>query len=188
MTLRQPDAVVQIRVARPEEARGIVALLRQSFLEFEDQYTPQGFAATVLDEERVRERMADGLTWVALSGTTIVGTVTVFQRGEDVLYIRGMAVLPSARGKRVGQLLLEKTESLALENGSKRLQLRTAPFLTAAIRLYERFGFRPDDRSADLFGTPLIGMTKELKNSKSDVIDGKEDACRKTTDTPPAFA
>jgi GNAT superfamily N-acetyltransferase len=183
--LRPPATVVQIRTAHPEEASEIASLLRQSFLEFEDLYTPEAFDATVLDPARVRTRMTDGQTLVAILGTAIVGTVTVFQVGADILYVRGMAVLPSARGNRVGQLLLERIESLAFENGNKRLQLRTTPFLAAAIRLYERFGLCRDDRSMDLFGTPLIGMTKELKDQKSDGIEGKECPCRKTTDTTP---
>jgi GNAT superfamily N-acetyltransferase len=183
--LRVLAEVVQIRTAHPEETSEIVSLLRQSFAEFEDLYTPEAFDATVLDPARVRERMTDGRMFVAVLGAKIVGTVTIFQVGADILYVRGMAVLPSARGNRVGQLLLERIESLALENGNKRLQLRTTPFLTAAIRLYERFGFCRDDRSMDLFGTLLIGMTKELKDQKSEVIEGKEYPCRKTTDTTP---
>jgi len=138
----------------------------------------------VLDPARVLARMTDGRSLVAMLGTAIVGTVTVFQVGEDILYVRGMAVLPSARGNTVGQLLLERIESLAIENSDKRLQLRTTPFLTAAIRLYERFGFYRDDRSMDLFGTPLIGMTKELQSENLTLVE-RNTSCRKTTDTTP---
>jgi putative acetyltransferase len=156
------NEVVQIRGAHPDEAPTIVSVLRQSFAEFEFLYTPEAFAATVISEEQARERMRSGLTWVALLGNTIIGTVSVFEKDDDIVYIRGMAVLPSVRGQNVGRRLLDKIESFAVEKGRTRLQLRTAPCLTAAIRLYERFGFLPDHRSMDLFGTRLIGMTKEL--------------------------
>ena len=84
---------------------------------------------------------------------------------NDQLYIRSMAVAPSARGYGVGKLLLRQMERSSLEEGFSRLTLKTTPFLTRAIRLYEHFGFqRNDDISDDLFGTPLITMEKILKS------------------------
>ena len=166
-----------------------MSVLRESFAEFESQYTPKAFAASAVDEAQARERMAIGLTWGAFLGNMMIGTASVSEKDEDILYVRGMAVVPSARGKGVGRLLLERIESHAKQRGRKRLQLRTSPCLTAAIQLYERFGFRPDERSIDLFGTPLIGMTKELCSEKSEDVNKGDHTCRKTTDTtPPAFA
>jgi GNAT superfamily N-acetyltransferase len=80
--------------------------------------------------------------------------------GESV-YVRGMAVLPAARGMGAGAALLREVESWALSQGCGRLFLSTTPFLESAIRLYERFGFRrmEEDRR-DLFGTPLFRMEK----------------------------
>jgi GNAT superfamily N-acetyltransferase len=74
-----------------------------------------------------------------------------------------MAVLPAARGQRIGALLLSHIEEFAAANAHKRLFLSTTPFLTQAIRLYERFGFRRSDEGPhDLFGTLLFTMTKTL--------------------------
>ena len=64
---------------------------------------------------------------------TIVGTVSVVVKGET-LYLRGMTVSPSARGHRVGELLLRQIENFAAENGFTRLFLSTTPFLHRAIR------------------------------------------------------
>ena len=107
--------------------------------------------------------MTEGPIWVALHREEIVGTVSVVPKGEE-LYIRGMAVLPAARGKRIGELLLLHIEKFANSNGHKRLFLSTTPFLARAIRLYERFGFRRcDEGSHDLFGTRLFTMVKILQ-------------------------
>jgi GNAT superfamily N-acetyltransferase len=79
------------------------------------------------------------------------------------LCVRGMAVLPAARGLGVGRRLLAQVEAFAVENGCVRLFLSTTPFLTRAIRLYEDFGFRvTNDGPHDLFGTSLFSMEKML--------------------------
>jgi len=188
--LKPSEASVRIRRADPQNASDIARVLRQSFLEYEDQYTPEGFAATTPGEQQVRIRMAEGSTWVALLSNAIVGTASVVAKDDAVLYVRGMAVLPAARGRGVGELLLREIEAFALRNNCTRLLLSTTPFLTGAIRLYERFGFqRTHDGPNDLFGTPLFSMAKALNGERdSEEVTRKGDLCRRTTDTPPAFA
>jgi GNAT superfamily N-acetyltransferase len=107
--------------------------------------------------------MSEGPIWVALQGDTIVGAVSVVPEGEAV-YIRGMAILPTARGQSIGTLLLQQIEEYASGHGFRRLYLSTTPFLTRAIRLYEHRGFqRSDEGPHDLFGTPLFTMVKTLE-------------------------
>ena len=104
--------------------------------------------------------------WVALLDNTMVGTVSLIVK-DDSLYVRGMAVLPNARGKRIGELLLQQVEGFAKANGYQRLFLSTTPFLHRAIRLYEHFGFQKSDEGLqDLFGTPLFTMEKTLIRGK----------------------
>lgn len=133
-----------------------------SFVEYESLYTPDGFAATAITAEQIASRIAEGPVWVATRDEMILGTVSVVPQGES-LYIRGMAVLPSARGMRIGSELLSQVEQFALAGNFKRLVLSTTPFLDRAIRLYEHFGFRQtSEGSNDLFGTPLFTMEKLL--------------------------
>ena len=92
----------------------------------------------------------------------VLGTVAAMIKGRAG-YMRGMAVLPAARGLRVGVCLVEQVEDWAAGEGCSRVFLSTTPFLGAAIRLYERLGFRrTEDRAHDLFGTPLFTMEKNL--------------------------
>jgi GNAT superfamily N-acetyltransferase len=140
-------------------------LLLGAFAEYESLYTPDGFAATVITTGQIALRMAEGPIWVAVSGETIVGTASVMPKG-DSLYVRGMAVLPSARGQRIGELLLTHVEQFAVSESFRRLTLSTTPFLFRAIRLYEHFGFqRTDEGPHELFGTPLFSMQKILFES-----------------------
>ena len=153
---------VQIRMAAFGDAPQIASLLHESFIEYRDSYTPEGFAATTPTSEEMLTRMEEGPMWVTLIDGSIVGTVAAVDRGED-LYVRGMAVLPAVRGRQIGELLLREIEDYARERGYSRLILSTTPFLHCAIRLYERFGFlRCEEGARDLKGTPLFTMVKNL--------------------------
>lgn len=160
---KQSQASIQIRKANPDEAPSIASVLYRSFLEYKPYYTPEAFAVTTPTSDRVLERLREGPVWVALQHDHIVGTASAVAKGEG-LYLRGMAVLPEARGQRIGWRLLEHIERFAAKKGFKRLFLSTTPFLKAAIRLYEHFGFRRvSEGPYDLFGTPLFTMAKTLK-------------------------
>ncbi|HMF58045.1 MAG TPA: GNAT family N-acetyltransferase [Pyrinomonadaceae bacterium] len=152
-------------MAIPDDASSIASVLYQSFAEYIAFYTPEGFAATTPASDCIRSRMIEGPVWVALLDNTIVGTVSIVSKGES-LYIRSMAVLPAARGHRIGELLLEHIESFASARNYKRLFLSTTPFLSRAIRLYERFDFiRNNEGPHDLMGTPIFTMEKTLETS-----------------------
>ncbi|MDQ3929003.1 MAG: GNAT family N-acetyltransferase [Chloroflexota bacterium] len=154
---------IQIRRATPDDAPTIAELLHTSFVEHKASYTEEAFAATTPTADRIQKRMNEGPVWVAVHHATIVGTVSAVPKGE-ALYVRGMAVLPTARGQRIGELLLEQVEGFARAHGYKRLFLSTTPFLDRAIRLYERCGFRRSDEGPqELFGTPLFTMDKTLE-------------------------
>jgi N-acetylglutamate synthase-like GNAT family acetyltransferase len=160
------NSAIKIRLATLEDIEEVESLLLQSFMEYRSLYTEQGFAATTPASKELQNRMAEGPLWVALRDGTIVGTVSVIPRAEE-LYIRGMAVLPASRGLRLGELLLKQVESFALAHDYRRLILSTTPFLLRAIKLYEQSGFRRTKEGPNhLFGTPLLTMVKELSESR----------------------
>jgi ribosomal protein S18 acetylase RimI-like enzyme len=152
---------IHIALASVSDAEEIAHVLLAAFRDFEALYTPDAFRATTPDAKQIADRVADGPVWVAKEGETVVGTVSAIERGEEV-YIRSMAVLPGARGRGVGRQLLAQVEAFAVSRDARRLSLTTTPFLTAAIRLYERAGFRRAPGRLDLYGTPLFAMAKEL--------------------------
>ena len=156
------SAEIQIRRAGPEDAAEIARVLHASFVDYEPLYTRGGFEATTPTTERVLARMAEGPMWVALRDSDVFGTVAAVLKQES-LYMRGMAVLPAARGLGVGARLVEQVESWARVERCTRVFLSTTPFLSAAIRLYESAGFRQtDEEPHDLFGTPLFTMEKKM--------------------------
>jgi putative acetyltransferase len=52
-----------------------------------------------------------------------------------------MYLLPEARGKGVGKILIERCIDFARNNGYKKMYLETMPELQKAVRIYERLGF-----------------------------------------------
>lgn len=153
---------LEIRRAEIGDAAAISSLLVNSFEEYQSLYTPEGYAATAITSEQVANRVREGPIWVAISSRNVVGTVSVVIR-KDSLYIRGMAVRPTARGQRIGELLIAEVEKFSRSKNSRRLFLSTTPFLHRAIRLYQRLGFQRIDASpSDLYGTPLFTMEKFL--------------------------
>lgn len=156
----QPD--IEVRSAVPAEADAIASVLLRAFIEYEPLYTPGGFAATTPAAERIRQRWDEGPVWVALAGGLVVGTVAAVPQ-QQALYVRSMAIVPEARGRGIGRLLLGRVEAFARAHGFARMTLTTTPFLHNAIALYERYGFQRSDRGPiDLHGTPLFEMEKSL--------------------------
>lgn len=155
-------STIHIRRALLEDAAAIASVLRSAFLDFEHLYTAEAFQATVSSIAQIQQRLSEGPIWIAADKSAVVGTVSVTNK-DDTVYIRGMAVSPTARGCGVGRQLLNKVEEYADEHGFRRLCLSTTPFLESAIRLYDQRGFVRSSHGPDnLFGTPLISMEKTI--------------------------
>ena len=153
--------VVQIHLATVSDMEAVATVLRDAFLEFKSLYTEAAFEETTPNSDTLRRRLGEGRIWVARLQGKIVGTISVVEKPNG-MYIRSTAVLPSARGNRIARMLLEEVESFALSRRTERLFLSTTPFLHAAIRLYEDFGFRrTSEPPHDLFDTPLFTMEKK---------------------------
>jgi uncharacterized protein len=154
----------EIRVHRAEraDAVAIAAVMETAFAEHRAQYSEGGYRATVVSASTVEARLEEGPVWVAVRDRQVIGTLSAVPTGST-LHLRGMAVVPEARGLGVGDLLINRATEWALPTGFDRLSLDTTPFLAAARRLYERHGFVVADQPArDLYGTPLISMVQDL--------------------------
>jgi len=152
----------RIRRAESRDAPAIASLLSEAFAEYQPLYTSAGYEATAIANQQVITRIKEGPVWIAMLDGLVVGTISVVPKGES-LYIRGMGVLPSAKGRGIGKMLLTHVEKFAASQGLSRLFLSTTPFLDRAIRLYESFGFcRTAEGPHELFGTPLFTMEKQL--------------------------
>lgn len=72
---------------------------------------------------------------------TIVGTVALIKIEKNIFELSKMAVLPTLRGKKIGQQLLQHCLDFAKNNQVEKLLLYSNRSLENAIYIYRKFGF-----------------------------------------------
>ena len=71
----------------------------------------------------------------------IIGTVALMKIEEGVFELTKMAVVPAARGKKIGQQLMLHTLDFARSRGWKKLIIWSNRKLENAIHIYRKYGF-----------------------------------------------
>ena len=122
--MRQNEKGILLRRATSRDATKISSVIQASFREYKSRYTTEAFIATTPSADGIRARMNEESIMVASRDRKIVGTASFSARSEQ-FYIRSMAVIPEARGARIGELMLAHIENLARKRGLKRLVLET---------------------------------------------------------------
>jgi GNAT superfamily N-acetyltransferase len=156
--------ILQIRRARDEDADAILTCLAAAFETYHRQYTPEAFAATVLDKDTIHLRLRELCVLVAVSEREVVGTIGYSVRGTEG-HLRGMAVLPGRQGTGVASKLLQTAEAQLLARGCNRATLATTGPLQRAIRFYECHGYALSGRISDFFGMKLYEYAKPLSSA-----------------------
>ncbi|MCB0400103.1 MAG: GNAT family N-acetyltransferase, partial [Winogradskyella sp.] len=84
-----------------------------------------------------------GYIFFALIDEIVVGTVALMPTGENgILELTKMAVLPEARGHKIGQKLLQHCIGFGKSQQLKALLLYSNTKLENAIYLYRKYGFK----------------------------------------------
>ena len=82
------------------------------------------------------------MLWVAERDGEVVGSVSIYGRGESEGQLRWFCVTPELQGNGIGSELLRRALSFCDENGYKDIYLWTIDILKSAIHLYDKCGFR----------------------------------------------
>ena len=131
-------------------------------------YVGDGFLAA--DDGYIRHltdtarRAREAEVWVAVGEGRLLGTVTFCRPGSafreigraDEGEFRMLAVAPAARGRGVGQALVELCVRRSRELGYTGVRMSTMDLMTSAHRVYERLGFA---RSPEDDWSPEPGVT-----------------------------
>jgi ribosomal protein S18 acetylase RimI-like enzyme len=119
-------------------------------------YVGDGFMpstdAYVVELEDAARRATEAELWVAVDEDQLLGSVTFCPVGstyreiglDDEGEFRMLAVAPSARGRGVGQALVQHCLDRSRELGYAGVRMSTMDKMTAAHRVYERLGFVRD--------------------------------------------
>lgn len=150
-----------LRDARPEEFGPLGRLMVQGYASLEGFPKPEEQPAyyDMLANIGSFARKPHTRLLVAVDGGTLLGGVVYFSdmaqygSGGTATQERGasgfrlLAVDPAARGRGVGQALVERCIDLARKDGNVQVILHTTQAMQVAWRMYEKRGFR---RSTDL--------------------------------------
>jgi ribosomal protein S18 acetylase RimI-like enzyme len=165
----EPGAVT-IRPVVPHEQEAVGRLTVAAYRTLPERRTAahRAYEATMRD---VAGRMRHSTVLVAVAEGQVVGTVTyVLAPGPDAetddpeaAEIRMLAVDASARGRGIGQGLVEACITRARRDGRHRVVLHTRDVMEHGRRIYDRLGFRREpalDFHVD--GIELLGYVLEL--------------------------
>jgi len=127
------DAAFRIRRAVPADLDALVGLEQSAFTT--DRLSRRQF--------RRHMQSTSAAVLAAVEGGTMLGNAVVFFRsGTRSARLYSIAVARTERGRGLGEALLSAAESAARGRGANRLRLEVRPDNRAAIRLYERRGYR----------------------------------------------
>lgn len=99
-----------------------------------------------------------GFIFLLLQDDAVIGTAGLYKINSKEYEVIKMSVDANQRGKKFGDMLLEKCIAKAKELNASKIILFSNSNLQTAIRMYERFGFRHIDVNGAPFETADIKM------------------------------
>lgn len=141
--------MTSLREMRPAEASAVSSFLLRCNEENVRAFPPAVARSYVREVTDVAGRLATSDVLLAEDAGVLIGSVTFVRDAADDGHpwpaggavLRLLAVAPEARGSGLGSTLTLACLDRARARRAGFVGLHTAPFMTAARRLYERLGF-----------------------------------------------
>jgi GNAT superfamily N-acetyltransferase len=139
-----------VRDAVPADNPAIRDVVAAAYRQYADLIAPDFFARYLADLLDLDRHARHGRLLVAEAAAQVRGfaafypdaSVQGFGLPAGWAGGRALAVHPAARGSGVARALLAAAERLARDSGAPVFAFHTASFMTGAIALYERLGYR----------------------------------------------
>ena len=162
-TKNAPLHDLTIRFATEADSAAISHVLLKAFGAIREHYTDEAFVVVTPNAQEIEGRFAEGPMWVSELDGEIVGTVSLTTEPEG-LYVRSMAVLPTAQGHGIAHKLLDVLHEYATGGAIERIFLYTLPFQKGARAIYEKHGYTwvRDTTAEEWYGVPGLEMEKFL--------------------------
>lgn len=101
------------------------------------------------------------LSQIVVSEQGALGAALVARRGWSSR-LAGMSIIPEARGKKVGQWLMEQLINHARQRGDRRMELEVIEQNEPAVKLYRKIGFQTMRRLESYRLENPMGIAAEL--------------------------
>lgn len=168
------DGGAVVRVASPNELDDVRRVTAAAFEQYRANLPPHPFELYLADLTDIDARSGTSSQLVVEADGRIVASVSYFPDAADEGLawpsgwsgLRALAVEPGNRGSGAGRRLMEECRRRAVAAGAPVLALHTAEFMTAAVALYERMGFRRapdyDMRPSDILDVDSDGLPQVI--------------------------
>ena len=114
-----------------------------------------------------------GQIFFVVEGEAVLGTCAVLRHSTTEVEIAKMAVAPSARGRGLGDLLMEASVDFARKTGATKVSIVSNTVLAPAIQLYRKHGFVEVPLAADgRYQRANIRLERELEARPSGATRG----------------
>ena len=135
---------IQIRKIEPADNEGIATIIRNTLAEFGANHPGTVYYDEETDHlyELFREPLS--IYFIAALNGQMVGGGGVYPTKSlpaGTCELVKMYLLPVARGKGIGKLIIDKCIEEATAFGYQNMYLETMPELEQAMKTYEKFGF-----------------------------------------------
>ncbi|NHV45705.1 MAG: ribosomal protein S18-alanine N-acetyltransferase [Candidatus Verstraetearchaeota archaeon] len=146
--------MIKIRKANINDLKEIYRIEKESF---PDPY-PYGLLKAFL--------FHPGVYLVAIVEEKIIGYCIGIIRNEDIGHIISIAVDKNYRRRGIGTILLRNTINELMKLGARKIRIEVRESNIAAIKLYEKIGFREKEKIYGYYsdGETAIVMFLELEN------------------------
>lgn len=153
---------MNFKIAVESPLQDDVRVLVQALNEFTFTLTPKNYCHHMTVEQMAQP---DTTLFVARDERgAALGMGALRRHANGVGEVKRMFVKPEARGRRIGEAILAHIEALARAEGFTRLVLETGSNFDAALRVYERAGFKRSDQVLDYPSSPWTAFyEKELR-------------------------
>jgi ribosomal protein S18 acetylase RimI-like enzyme len=133
---------VRIRLGRSRDASTLRELARESYLQYVEA---EGSEPEPMKTDYLAA-IERGHTWVVELGDEIVGLL-VLEPYPDYLLLDNIAVVTRLRGRGIGRLLMDFSESHAIELGLPEIRLYTGAVMTQNRHYYVGRGYTATHRA-----------------------------------------
>ncbi len=133
-----------MRLLRKEDNPAIAAVIRQVLAEFKADKPGTVYYDPTTDDLFTLFSIHRAEYWIVEVEGRIVGGSGIYPTGglpDGCCELVKLYLLPEARGKGIGRLLIEQCFESARKFGYRQVYLETMPELKNAMSLYERSGF-----------------------------------------------